>query len=244
MKFYTKITSVILFVCLLFSMTACGVSKPDFNSKETAPATTENTEPATEAPTEPSTEEPTEEDEDKAFSAGTVEGSTYTNDFVGISCALGDGWTIATKEQIAQQMGLVDVLISDEDVIKQIENSSTAMIFMANKNDGTGSINITAGDTTSYLTALVNQKTIVDTVVAQLPDILTASGMEVIECGTEDMMFCGEENYGIRSNLTFSGISIHQRQIILVKGTYTITITVSTYSQDITQALLDLFTAL
>lgn len=215
MKLYQKITAVFLLLGLLLSMGACSKIEQLADAVETKP-----------------------------FSAGTVEGSTYTNEFIGISCALDESWTISSQEELAQQMGMVADVFTDEDLVKQIESSNSAFLFMATQNDGLGNINITASNTESFAAALSDQNAIVDEVAAQLPEAFAASSMEVIDCGTGSISFCGEEHYGIQSHLSYYDVPIYQRQILLIRGTYSVTITISTYYEDTTQELLDLFTSL
>lgn len=248
MKFCTKLIAVIVLGCMLLSISACGDTHTD-PSAETPSSETPTTEaPTTEAPTEPTTEaptteEPTEGDAVIDFNRGNVDGNTYTNYLMGVSCTLDDDWVIANDEQIAQQMGLTMDIFSGTKLEDLIEQFGVAMIFMASRDDGT-SININLEKANSLITTQEDLNAAVDTLAAQLPAIFAASGIEATECVAENMTFCGIDHYGIHSSIGGAGVSVYQRQILLVAGSYIATITVTSTGSDGTQEILDLFAPL
>ena len=245
MNIYAKIVAVLLLVCMLLSISACGSKNVNDEIKETIPTTEA---PTTEAPTTeaPTTEAPTEEPSEDAvidFNRGNVDGNTYTNYLFGISCELDDTWTIADEAQLAQQVGLTADLFSGTKIEDLIEQLGVAMIFMASRDDGT-SININLEKANSLITTQEDLNAAVDTLAAQMPAIFASSGIENVESVAENMTFCGEEHYGIHTNIGGDGVAVYQRQVMLMAGGYIATITVSTASADGTQEILDLFAPL
>ena len=179
----------------------------------------------------------------KDFSLGTVSGNHYENDFVGVQCDLADSWTIHGEDKLAELSGLVANSFSGEEAKKLVEENNSVFLFYAEEAETFHSINIVVTNTESYSLAMLEHKEFVDQMVAQMPALLAQSYMEDITCQAETFSFCGEEVYGIGISATANGIPIYERQVVILEGTYSITLTACTYFEDTTADLLGFFSA-
>lgn len=176
----------------------------------------------------------------KEFSLGTVSGNHYENDFVGIQCDLDSYWVIYDEEGISKLTGALYDSFTEEEAKKMVEESGSAMIFYAQNTFTFSTINITVSDTESYSMAMGDHKKLIDTMVEQMPELLEQSYMTDVSCTAETFSFCGEDNYGIYTTASVYELPLFERQVILVEGTYSITLTVCAYQQDTTMELMDL----
>ena len=176
----------------------------------------------------------------KEFSLGTVSGNHYENDFVGIQCDLDSYWVIYDEEGISKLTGALYDSFTEEEAKKMVEESGSAMIFYAQNTFTFSTINITVSDTESYSMAMGDHKKLIDTMVEQMPELLEQSYMTDVSCTAETFSFCGEDNYGIYTTASVYELPLFERQVILVEGTYSITLTVCAYQQDTTMELTDL----
>lgn len=176
----------------------------------------------------------------KEFSLGTVSGNHYENDFVGIQCDLDSEWEIYDEEGIAQLTGTLYDSFTEGEAKKIIEESGSVMIFYAENPNNFSTINITVSDTKTYDMAMGDHKKLIDTMVEQMPELLEQSYMTDVSCTAETFSFCGEDNYGIYTTASVYELPLFERQVILVEGTYSITLTVCAYNQDTTMELMDL----
>ena len=176
----------------------------------------------------------------KDFSLGTVSGNHYENDFVGIQCDLDSYWVIYDEEGISKLTGALYDSFTEEEAKKMVEESGSAMIFYAQNTFTFSTINITVSDTESYSMAMGDHKKLIDTMVEQMPELLEQSYMTDVSCTAETFSFCGEDNYGIYTTASVYELPLFERQVILVEGTYIITLTVCAYQQDTTMELMDL----
>ena len=211
MRHFKKTSAIILALCMLLSL--CGCQK----FQQAADAITA-----------------------KEFSLGTVSGNHYENDFVGIQCDLDSDWVIYDEEGISKLTGALYDSFTEEEAKKMVEESGSAMIFYAENPNNFSTINITVSDTESYSMAMGDHKKLIDTMVEQMPELLEQSYMTDVSCTAETFSFCGEDNYGIYTTASVYELPLFERQVILVEGTYSITLTVCAYHQDTTMELMDL----
>ena len=111
MKQHNRRMAWFLSIAMLLSMSACASDKAD---PTTAPESTQKEETIldeTEAiqleGEEPEERQEDEESEDTGYELGIIDGLTFTNDFMGISCTLPEDWVYASEAEIAELNGVV-----------------------------------------------------------------------------------------------------------------------------------------
>ena len=85
-----KVFCIILSMLMLLSLFGCTGNTDPEDIRGEVSGTTEGT-----------------QEEKPEFSLGDTTGSTYTNDFLGISCTLPEGWVFYTDEQMKELNNLV-----------------------------------------------------------------------------------------------------------------------------------------
>ena len=104
-NFMKKVFCIILSMLMLLSLFGCtGNTDPEDIRGEVSGTTEGN------------------QEEKPEFSLGDTTGSTYTNDFLGISCTLPEGWVFYTDEQIKEQNNITENYL-DEEVIEQLKKA-------------------------------------------------------------------------------------------------------------------------
>ena len=221
MKHLKPILALVAALVLLFTLCACG------SSENTKPSSTDST-------------KPTEQD----LSLGTVTGGRYENDFVGLACEPGSDWYIYSRDEIAQVSGLVKENVTDEDILKQIENNGTAIVFYAAKDDGATSVNITVTNTGRQLEGAISEDEMMELTLPQIEQTYPSLGYEDLKVSSETVTFAGTTHPCLVISATANGMQIYQRQVLLLKGSCSVWVTSSSYFTDTTTEQLALFEAL
>ena len=126
-----KIFALILALCMVFSLAACGGgSTPANNAANTTPANNSANTPTNNTA---NTEE--------AY-RGKVTGNTYVNEPLDLKLTLPSGWTIFNDEQIAQQQGVTKEFFEGTSIEKIVDSTGSMMVFYAMKGAGINNLNI------------------------------------------------------------------------------------------------------
>ena len=250
-----RIVALLMALVMVLSLAACG--------KE-APAPVETTAPAaTAAPAEvvpetteavPETTEAVPEttgaaDEGRPVTLGRLENGVYINDYIGIGCAMGDGWTFRTAEELQELPGQIQDLLQDTEYSESVLRQITDM--MADNADTLTSVNIqytklSLQERFSYAT--LSDEELVEVVLqesASVEDIYAQAGIEGATMEKVTVNFLGQERYAIYTSATIQGYPYYMLQIMdYGLGQYGVTITFSSFFEDNTASALDLFYAL
>lgn len=249
MQLTKRLLALALALILVLSLAACGGNKEP-SSESTTESTTESTEPTTES-TEPTTEstEPTTESteestqpEEEALSFGTVEGNTYTNETLKLTCTLGEDWYFLTQEEIAAVSGLAADIYKGKDIADVIATSGSAIDMYAMKEDGS-TLNLTLSDTGLSITGLLDEDAIVEAMVPTLEQTYEAAGYEDLVLAQGSIPFAGEAHPTLVMTATMGEMEISITQVFVVVGRYIAAITVSG-NQETVDATLACFSAL
>lgn len=150
---------------------------------------------------------------------GTVSGGTYTNRFAGISCTLDDSWYFYTDEQIDELNGFVRESTSDEELKTRLESSSSVQDMYAASTDGLMTINVVFTNM-----GLLGGST----VTAQLTTV----------------DFAGQKNVPAVAVSAMNGdIATYELLVCLKAGNYSFSVTLCSFTEDVTADMAALFTA-
>lgn len=185
---------------------------------------------------------------DSPVTLGSFENGTYTNTYAGFQCDFGDDWEVATAEE------LQDLPDTIQEIFADTEYSDAASIYTqiadmnATNATSAASINVlyTKLDTTTLLRHLIfSEEELLDDLLDQRDLFISSYAKmgietEAIEKVTVD--FLGEKRFAIRATSTWADVPYFSLQIPLYKvGHYGVTITFSSFYEDITGSLAGLF---
>ena len=232
-----KTISVFLALLLALSLMACG-GKP---AQQQAPAPGSSTEPAQEqTPDQPGSTEPAQE-QAPDLHRGTVEGNTYTSDYLGIRLTADGDWVIADEEQLAELSGMVLDSFTDKDVKAQLEKGGNVMdLYVLNQVDGS-SVNVTLQKLGLFNGGMMNEDAYADANLKQLPDVLASSGITVDKIEKTKVTFAGQERVALTLEGTVQGYPLYETMVLIKVSSYISCITAASYFEDSTPDLLAMF---
>jgi len=248
-----RAVSLVLALVLALAMTACGADSPAPPKGEYKPAEQEQTQPADtgaeDTLPDDTRPEDTEPEEDNDFSLGTMQGGIYENAYVGYGCALGEGWTYKTAEELQDISGLTKDIFEEGGVDTSAFNQ--VMDMMAECADPIANINInyTALSPQERLAhRLAGEEGIIDATLQQ-KDLLISTyaqaGIEVSTIEKVSVTFCGEERWAIYTTASIQGMPYYILQLFDTNiGPYYVTLTLGAFVEDTTPELLELFYSL
>jgi type III secretory pathway component EscV len=252
-----KIIALLLVVCALaVCFAGCGAKdvRGEVTSNETAETTetadttetaNDNTDETQTNETEDAQTEVTDETaedtaaEDEAVELGTNDGTKYENAFLGIGFRA-DGWIFSTDEEIAQQNGLTMDLL-DEDTAKIFENASVVTDMVAQSEDGTQNVNITIEKASAALNILATEQLYAENSVDALKSALEGMGAENLDIKIGEAQIGSDTHPTLEISYDYMGAELYQKAVILKKGSYFASITVTSVYEDSTDALVDMF---
>lgn len=189
------------------------------------------------------------------FHRGTVDGSVYTNDSIGLQCNLSDtGYTILDEKELAQLMNLTSDSITDEDASKLLEEGKDLIDFYA-VNYNTGStINMSVkgigvAEARDYF--VLSEQEIVDSILKEYKDtgidqtLFSGLGLENGDMRADTITFLGKEAPCILitgdKDINGQTIQMYERMVIYKGGLAYSIITVCSFMEDDNQKALDCF---
>ena len=224
-----KTLTLLLALCLLLSLAACGVKPieapateapkteaPKTEAPKTEPATTEapaTEAPATEAPaTEaPATETPATEAPIAEGVRGVVSEDAYENEMLDLRVALPEGWVFYTDEQIAQVNNITAEVMADSDVAELIgKNGQFIDMMMASA--ATNNINLMIQASQPMLSSYSDEQ--IFTLSEQnFKAQFQASGLSVSKYEPVTMQVGGEERTVLHLVLSINDAEMDEYQI-------------------------------
>lgn len=181
-------------------------------------------------------------DDTKEYAAGVVDGSTYTSEFAGITCTLGDSWTFLTQDEIAQISGIASDMTSDEKLRESLNSGSTIYEMYAMDSDST-SLNVTVGDLGAIYGKILDMKTLAESTAEEFPSAFASMGFSDVTADVTTMTFAGSEQNVILIQGSYQGVTMYERLVCMKVGNYVYSITAACYGTDRTAEVLALFQA-
>lgn len=167
----------------------------------------------------------------------------YSNDFLGICCEVGEEWTVYSDAQLAQLNGLVLDTMTDADIVEQLKKSNVAHLFYATADGGHRTVNVVLENVGLVNGVLLDEKTYMEISVEQLPTALQSMGLTNVTAVTATVSFAGKDHAAVQVHGKFSGVNFYEKIVCIKVGNYFGLVTVGSYHEDETDALLKMFTA-
>lgn len=242
----------ILVLILALALTGCGgrtaaktaVPKETAAPRETAAPTVPPTEPAQTEPTLP---------EDADLKLGKVEGNRYRNDYIGFACDLDDNWVVQGADALLGVPGEILDAMEGSELAELSKNYAQLMDMSAENGTALATMNVVyvKQDVASRLAyKMLTDEEIMDATLQQKDMMIEgyeAAGIHVTSLEKTPATFLGQETWGL---MTIGEMDVGQEQTVPYyilqvfdyrKGSYGVTITVSSFLEDNTRELLDLF---
>lgn len=204
----------------------------------------------TAAPTTPTTTAPeTVPDEEENLSLGRIEGGEYINHYIGLRCELDSDWIFYGAEELQEMPDNIGDMMSGSELGDAIANYTQIVDMMAENAEMLTSINVvytkmTAADRLAYLT--MTEEEIIDATLTQKDAMIEAyaqAGITVKSMEKVTVTFMGQQHTAMRTEAETSGVAFYTLQFFYQKlGSYGVTLTLTSYVEDKTEALMALFT--
>lgn len=174
---------------------------------------------------------------------GEFSDGIYTNDFLGIRCEVEEGWTVYSDAQLAQLNGLVLDTMTDADIVEQLKKSSVAHLFYATADGGHRSVNVVLENVGVFNGVLMDEEMYMSVAVEQLPGTLQSMGLTDVTAKAVTASFAGKRHAAVQIHGMFSGVDFYEKIVCIKFGNYFGLVTVASYHEDQTDALLKMFKA-
>lgn len=172
------------------------------------------------------------------FKHGTISGSTYTSEFLGIKIQAGSGWTALSDADIAKANGLSDM---SESSIQTVFDKGVYITEMMMGGSGGSSINITVQDNDK--TVSFTEKTYFTTGIDLIKKQFNSAGY-TCDAKKNTVNFLGKSTDCIDLSLTMSGTTVYEMQIPFFISHYTASLTVASLDKSELYNLLAMVTAI
>lgn len=220
--------SMVLAAVLLLSLCACA-EEPRVTAEPT-----QTNEPATVPATTAGEKDP---------QMGEFADGVYTNDFLGIRCEVSEEWAVYSDSQLAQLNGLVLDTMTDADIVEQLKKSNVAHLFYATADGGHRSVNVVLENVGVFNGVLLDEKTYMAVSVEQLPTALQSMGLTGVTATADTASFAGKKHAAVQVRGMLSEVPFYEKIVCIKTGNYFGLITVASYHEDETDALLKMFKA-
>lgn len=253
-----KIIALTLAVLMVLSMLAGCSGKEEDISGQITPApqeqdTTSQITPVQTDPPEEVTEAPEEvteaPEEENTGSLGRIEGGVYTNTYAGFSCTLDSNWVYYSAEELQQLPENTKELFAETELGELTSGYAQISDMMAENVTDLTTINVLytqVGLAERLVYLSMTDAEIIEQTLTQKDMMIEAykqSGMENITMEQVTVTFLGEERAALKTTATVQGVDYYILQVFDYHlGSYAVTLTASSYIEDNTQALLDMFT--
>ena len=236
-----KTISILLSLCLLLALCACG--------GESSPAKTEE-KPAAEAPAEaaPAAEEPAAEEptlDENAVPLGelsdTGSGTRYENRYLGIGVTLGSEWTVANEEDMAQIIGAAQSMFEGGSYEDLAKNAEMFYDLYTARDDG-ATMNLNFSDLKGA--KIPDLDAYLETMLPYLQQMMESSQMENVTVELNKTQFTGSERSGILMQADSPNGRYYAQQYYFVVNGRIAVLTLGTFGENTTGELAAMFEAL
>ena len=202
--------AIILALCMVLSLAACGGGKTTPSNNSTAPANNSaNTVPANSGSNTPAAD-------DKGPDWGKKDGSVYTNEYYNLKVTLPSDWQFQNDEQVASNMGTSADIFKTK-TIKELAEGGTGSIYMMQATAANGTNIIVSTSYHSSFDSFKEADILAVLKDSQAENLKKAeSGFKTVEYKTVN--FAGQDKQVVHIVRTASGIDLHQYMVIMANG--------------------------
>lgn len=237
-----RILAMLLVLALLLA--GCGSGREDVKGRvEQAEKPT-----ATEAPAETEAVETEAAAEENPLSLGRVEGGTYINEYAGFGCTLDESWVFYSAEELQEMPSLAKEAVSGSELGDALDAMNQFTDVMAENLGELVNFNVLYQKLSMEErlgNAILSEEELIDGVLGIQDQMIAAyaqAGIIVDSMQKVYVTFAGEERVAIHTASTIEGVPYYTLQLFTHnRGSHSVTLTLASYLEDNTTALLDLF---
>lgn len=184
----------------------------------------------------------------KTFQRGSVEGQTYSSEFLGLTCTAPEEFRYLSDQEIAQLNDIALDSITDSGLAKEmrqrLEEGSQVQDMYLMTEDGRHWISITVDQVTDGKSE-VDMDAFVANGVTQAEEAYGAiDGMEDVVSAAQTATFLGKEYDSILTTATYNGFPAQSLQVCIPVGRYICVVTFTSYVEEQTAEMMDFFSAI
>ena len=160
---------------------------------------------------------------------GTISGTTYTNDSVGLKIEAPETWTLLGDADLTAYAGVDLSTVSDfKAYIEEKQAVIDAFMFAEN---GADNVNV-AIEKKNSVTKLLNAQKYAEAAPETLKNALEQAGLSDVNVTVSSVKTNGGELPGCRTTATLNGMNVYQANGIYSIGDYFVTITATSYDEN------------
>ena len=182
----------------------------------------------------------------KTFQRGSVEGQTYTSEFLGLTCTAPEEFTYLSDQEIAEMNSIT--LENGEDLAsamkQRLEDGGQVQDMYLMTEDALHRVGITVDKVTDGKTA-VDMAAFIENGIAQAEEYYAAiEGMTDVGAAAQTTKFLGGEYDSILTTATYNGFPTQSLQVCIPLEQYICVVTFTSYVEDRTDEMMGFFSAM
>jgi len=186
--------------------------------------------------------------EDTPLSMGRIEGGIYTNDYAGFGCKLDNNWTYASAEELQDMPDDVQELVEGSELADNMDVYPQLFDMQAENVNDLVNMNVVytkipMKERLAY--AVLSEEQELEQVMAQkdmLAESYAQAGITLQSMEIVTVNFLGEEHYAMYTVAETQDVPYYMVQLLNYDiGAYGVTLTISSFIEDKTGEVLDLF---
>lgn len=239
-----KILCILLASAMLFSLCACGGSSSAVSGSQTVNAGSSAS--GTVTASEPAAADVSAAEAEDSFSVGATVNNTYENAYFGLGVTLDGNWSFETQEEINEANGIVKDILDDDDYTKALDNGTVYTDMIASADEGLVNIIATIEKINAIATLAVDEERYVDIALENndFKAVFEEMGFDVTKVDKEIVTIAGEEHPCVVIEGNIQGVDFYEKVAAVKKGNYVLSITVSSFTEDVVDDVFACFYAL
>ena len=182
----------------------------------------------------------------KTFQRGSVEGRTYTSEFLGLTCTAPEEFAYLSDQEIAEMNSIT--LESGEDLAsamkQRLEDGGQVQDMYLMTEDALHRVGITVDKVTDGKTA-VDMAAFIENGIAQAEEYYAAiEGMTDVGAAAQTTKFLGGEYDSILTTATYNGFPTQSLQVCIPLEQYICVVTFTSYVEDRTDEMMGFFSTI
>ncbi len=182
----------------------------------------------------------------KTFQRGSVEGRTYTSEFLGLTCTAPEEFAYLSDQEIAEMNSIT--LESGEDLAsamkQRLEDGGQVQDMYLMTEDALHRVGITVDKVTDGKTA-VDMAAFIENGIAQAEEYYAAiKGMTDVGAAAQTTKFLGGEYDSILTTATYNGFPTQSLQVCIPLEQYICVVTFTSYVEDRTDEMMGFFSTI
>jgi hypothetical protein len=174
----------------------------------------------------------------KELSLGTVSGSKYESEFIGIGYTLPSGWSFYTEDQIKEMNQYVEDK-ADQNYLDLIKNDDIVYDMMATSSAGTDNVLVTLEKKPAATLDKIDLKQSLETSFKAFKTSFENMGYRNISHEITTVTIDGKGFDAMHINATYGGMKMYQTCIVIKCNGYLATIAFTTFDAAGTAPLLE-----